>query len=55
MNKKENWSLIVGMIILWRIFLIGGTSYIVFWKGYSGWWFVLAIMLSINWEEMRNE
>lgn len=26
--------------------IIGGCAYIVFWKGHSGWWFVLAILLS---------
>lgn len=25
--------------------LIGGCAYVVFWLGYSGWWFALAIFI----------
>ena len=31
-------------VLLWDIFLFGGTSYLVFYKGFSGWWFVLAVL-----------
>jgi len=31
-------------LLLYGTFLIGGTSYIVFWKGQSGWWFLLTIL-----------
>ena len=33
-------------IILWEGFILGGCAYIVFWKGFSGWWFLLAGLLS---------
>lgn len=33
-------------IILWKGLIIGGCSYIVFGLGRSGWWFLLAVMLS---------
>lgn len=33
-------------IIVYECLVIGGCAYIVFWKGYSGWWFVLAVLMS---------
>jgi hypothetical protein len=30
---------------LWMFTVLIGTSYIVFWLGYSGWWFLLAVLL----------
>lgn len=33
-------------IIFWEGLVIGGCSYIVFIKGYSGYWFLLAIFFS---------
>ena len=33
-------------IIFWETFVLGGCSYIVFWMGFSGWWFLFAIVLS---------
>ena len=33
-------------ILLWEGLLIGGCSYVVFWRGESGWWFALAVLLS---------
>jgi hypothetical protein len=35
-------------IVLWESLTIGGCSYLVFWRGRSGWWFVLAIVLSMS-------
>jgi hypothetical protein len=32
--------------IFWEGLCIGGTAYLVFWRGHSGWWFLLAVMLS---------
>lgn len=29
-------------VCLFNAFLIGGTAYVVFWMGHSGWWFVAA-------------
>lgn len=33
-------------VVLWMGFCIGGCAYLVFWRGESGWWFVLAIYLA---------
>lgn len=33
-------------VILYEGFFVGGTGYVVFWMGYSGWWFVLAVLFS---------
>ena len=30
---------------VWVFTLLIGTSYVVFWLGHSGWWFVLALLL----------
>ena len=42
MNKYE--FLNISMIILYYIFIIGSTGYVVFYLGYSGWWFALAAL-----------
>lgn len=31
--------------VAWGAFLFGGCAYLVFWRGNSGWWFVLALIL----------
>lgn len=49
MEKTDSvliWWLILTFI--WDVFLIAGTSYLVFWKGVSGWWFVLAIVIGLQ-------
>lgn len=33
-------------IIWWEIFTLGGGAYIVFWKGGSAFWMLLAVFLS---------
>ena len=33
-------------IIFFETLIFGGCSYIVFWKGFSKWWFLLAILIS---------
>lgn len=30
---------------LWMFTILAGTAYIVFWLGYSGWWWLLTIVL----------
>lgn len=30
---------------MWAVIVLVGCSYVVFWKGQSGWWFVLAVAL----------
>lgn len=33
-------------IVIWEVMCIGGCGYVVFGLHYSGWWFVLAAILS---------
>lgn len=33
------------VVLIWNMFVVSGCSYIVFWKGNSGAWFLLAILL----------
>ncbi len=33
-------------IILWEALTVGGCAYLVFFKGHSSWWFVIALLLS---------
>ena len=43
----NDWLLLGWLILdfIWSVGVIGGCAYIVFWKGHSGWWFILAIAL----------
>lgn len=38
----------VGIVLefLWAVLVIGGCAYLVFFKGASGWWFVLAVIIA---------
>ena len=38
--------LIVLIIMLYKAFIWGGTAYLVFCKGISGWWFFLAALIA---------
>ena len=31
--------------LLWAAAVFGVTAYAVFWRGYSGWWFLLALLI----------
>jgi hypothetical protein len=33
-------------VVLWNIFLMAGSVYLVFEKGASGWWIVLAMLMT---------
>lgn len=50
MEKEKDWVLIVWTISLfaWDVLVFGTTTYLVFWKGESGWWFALAILLCMG-------
>ena len=50
MQREKDWVLVTWVIgqYLFDILLIVGTSYIVFWKNQSGWWFALAIILGAS-------
>ncbi|BCS83132.1 hypothetical protein QLL95_gp0991 [Cotonvirus japonicus] len=41
----NNCSTFILIYIIWNIFIISGTAYIVFWKNHSAWWFLLAVLL----------
>lgn len=38
--------IVIIALLVFKAFIIGGCAYLVFWRGESGWWFLLAIMLS---------
>jgi len=49
MKQGAPWWIAVSYavyVLVWCMFVIGGTAYVVFWKDQSGWWFALAICLS---------
>lgn len=29
--------------LIWDIICVGGCTYLVFWRGHSGWWYILAL------------
>jgi membrane protein YdbS with pleckstrin-like domain len=33
------------IMIAWALLIVCGCAYVVFWRGESGWWWVLAIVL----------
>jgi hypothetical protein len=33
--------------LIWDLALLAGCSYIVFWRGHSAWWFLLAVALML--------
>jgi hypothetical protein len=35
-------------IVLYEALILGGCSYIVFWKDQNPWWFLLAVLLSMS-------
>ena len=35
-------------IVIWELFVWGGTIYLIEWKGWSGWWVLFAIVLSTH-------
>jgi hypothetical protein len=36
------------LILLWNAIVLGVTTYLVFWMGHSGWWYLLALILIGN-------
>ena len=50
MKKEKDTVLVTWLIIvlIWNIFLISGTSYLVFWKCASAWLFLPAILLGYS-------
>lgn len=39
--------------LVWDVLCLGTCTYLVFWKGHSGWWFILAIMASCSYTLMK--
>ncbi len=33
------------VLLIWNLTLLIGTTYLVFWKGHSGWWFLFMLIL----------
>jgi len=49
-SSKSDAVLIVWVIVslLWDVLVSGTIAYVVFWRGRSGWWFLLLIILCYN-------
>ena len=43
--KYVNCIILSLLILAYNAFLISGCAYLVFWKGHSGWWFLLTLVL----------
>lgn len=37
-------GLVVSAVLAFNILLLGGTAFLVGWRGWSPWWFLLAIL-----------
>lgn len=46
MSDNATQIILETLFTIYRLIILGVTAYSVFWLGYSGWWFVLAIALS---------
>lgn len=40
-----SYETVLFLTILYNVVILAGTSYLVFWRNASGWWFLLAILL----------
>lgn len=47
MGGAKEWAAVMALLVLliWNGALIVGTAYIVFGLGYSGWWWLLTLIL----------
>jgi hypothetical protein len=45
MSEPAAVVIIFLFILAWNAALIAGTAYVVFWLGYSGWWWLLTLIL----------
>lgn len=36
---------VLAQLLLWRATVLGVCTYLVFWMGHSGWWYLLAVVL----------
>lgn len=42
----EHFAIVFGL--LYNLILLVGTAYVVFGLGFSGWWFLLALVLMVS-------
>jgi len=50
----KNWH-IYAYVLIWNMFLVGGCTYLVFFRGASPWWFVLVMIFSASVEEKSRK
>lgn len=53
MNTRETAG--YGMTLAYNAAIIGGCAYLVFWRGHSGWWFLLAMLLMASFKTGKDE
>ena len=46
MEIPKSFNLYVFLHLLWDTLVFGTCTYVVFWLGQSGWWYLLAILIS---------
>jgi hypothetical protein len=44
-NLPVTWLLVYFTVLVFDAFICVGCAYLVFWKGESGWWWALAILI----------
>lgn len=46
----SDWLLATWLVCqtVWDTLVFGATGYLVFWRGHSGWWFVMAFVLTYS-------
>jgi hypothetical protein len=51
MNKWSPFTLGICLVCdaVWCLTILAACAYIVFWRGESGWWFVLALFICTCW------
>lgn len=47
MNTQKDWVIITWLIttLIFDLAAVAATGYVVFWKGYSGWWWLLTMLI----------
>jgi len=50
MKMEKDFVLITWILVNFftDAMFVSGTSYIIFWKGFSGWWFLLTIVFCVK-------
>jgi hypothetical protein len=42
----RSYLIYISMMFVWLVLIWGATGYLVFWRGESGWWFALTVLMS---------